>query len=538
MHWIDRVVQGILEYWGEKSTINCNSGLSVSGLQHVGRLRGEITIANVIKEKLRDLGHNSRHTLILYTQDEWKGKESQLKVFQNPEEAKQYRGWRLIDVPDPYGCHDGWVQHYWMDFGDYLDEFSIDVKIITTTEIYRQESMKKIIKSIMEKRKRAREIINKYRGRKPYPEDWIPFEALCPDCRRIGAKVVSIDLDRWMAEYVCSCGSHGWSNMEFGKLNWRLEWTALWMVLDVGFEPFGKDHATPGGSRDSCVDLAENLLQFKPPYGLPYEWVGLSENGKDLGDMGSSDFKGFTPKDWLRYAEPEPLRYIYLYNDPMRRITLGLKQIPQYVNNYDRAERIYYGIEEVASKEEETRIKRSYELARLTPPPNKMPFQLPYLHAVLLAQVLPEENRVEEAVERLKKCGLLKEIDDESLKHIEIRLEKAGRWAEEQAPESYKIRILKEINQKILDSLSLWQKNMLKRVAEALKAIGWNENEIKDSMSNIGKAYCKTKEQQREFFEAMYQVILGRKYGPRIAPLLSILNRDWVIRRFEEASTK
>jgi hypothetical protein len=33
-------------------------------------------------------------------------------------------GWPLIRVPDPKGCHSNWVEHYWEDFGGYLDKFT------------------------------------------------------------------------------------------------------------------------------------------------------------------------------------------------------------------------------------------------------------------------------------------------------------------------------------------------------------------------------------------------------------------------------
>ena len=47
----------------------------------------------------------------------------------------------------------------------------------------------------------------------------------------------------------CACGWEG--DVEAaggGKLTWRVDWPARWRICGCTFEPFGKDHATRGGS--------------------------------------------------------------------------------------------------------------------------------------------------------------------------------------------------------------------------------------------------------------------------------------------------
>ena len=117
---------------GGKQDLVVNAGLSVSGLQHVGRLRGEITLSHLLTRSLQQEGRTILQSLVLYTQDEWKGKEGQVGQFRN-EDGRQYTGRRLIDVPDPFGCHRNWVEHYWQDFGGVLDRFAPGIRIVTTT---------------------------------------------------------------------------------------------------------------------------------------------------------------------------------------------------------------------------------------------------------------------------------------------------------------------------------------------------------------------------------------------------------------------
>jgi len=178
---------------GPKDDLVVNAGLSVSGLQHVGRLRGEISLAQFLTRSLAGAGRTVLQSLVLYTQDEWKGKPGQLAAFRGDEGAK-YVGRRLIDVPDPGGCHASWVDHYWQDFGGVLERFAPGVRIVSTTEAYRNPEMKAIVHDLVSRAEQVRGVVNKYRSRRPYPSGWIPFEAFCDACGTIGARTLPVRL--------------------------------------------------------------------------------------------------------------------------------------------------------------------------------------------------------------------------------------------------------------------------------------------------------------------------------------------------------
>ena len=539
-HWIDALVQDIIEYWGaDTSKIDCSCGLSVSGLQHVGRLRGEITLSNTVMQQLRNHGHKSKHYVVRYTSDEWKGKAGQLAQFPNPNEAKEYVGRRLIDIPDPQGELNGWVDHYWLDFGDYLDHFSRDTTIVSTNEIYTWPEMHELVRFTIEHREQARNLINKYRVRNPYPEEWFPINVVCESCHRISTTtVIGVDLDAYTADYRCDgCNHEGTTTIENGKLSWRLEWAALWKVLDVGFEPFGKDHATPGGSRDSAKEIAETFYKFKPPVPYANEWVGLIENGVDKGDMGSSDFSGFTPKTWVSVAPGVALRYIYLKNKSMKRITLGLEYIPNYIGQYERAERVYYEIDSPkAPPNEIADIRRSYELANLDPLSDTAPLQVPFLHAVLLAQVIPEDQLPKVAITKLIEGGIVsKSLTKNQREYIKTRLERAKTWVLNFAPDSYRITTLstppKNLNQSITDEL----RNAYQQLLDKLDPQKWTEPAITAAMKQLTQLM--PKETQRDFFRNIYQVFFGSDQGPRISALFAFSDPTLVQARLQYLAT-
>ncbi|WP_069808381.1 lysine--tRNA ligase [Vulcanisaeta thermophila] len=544
-HWIDRIAEQVMSRCKSLGKDECvlNGGLSVSGLQHIGRLRGEIIMNSVIAEKLRDAGFRVRQILTLYTVDPWKGKDKQLEQFVSPDVGRKYVEWPLERVPDPKGCHRSWVEHYWRDFGDYLDYFARNVEVITTGELYRESPrMREFIVMTMERKDKLIEVINKYRGRNPYPRDWVPFEPICENCGRIGtAEVTKVDLEKYEVEYRCTyCGYQGRTKMTNGKLPWRIEWVAIWYTLNVDFEPYGKDHAMPGGSRDSALDIARTVYGIEPPMGTWYEWVGYVVNGKDVGDMGSSDFIGFTPREWVEVAEPEVLRYIYIFHEPTRRLTFGLENVYQYVDMYDRAERLYYGVEKPSPKEKDylDLIIKSYQYAQLRPIPREMPLQLPYLHAVALIQTLPAslslEDLVNAAIKRLRDTRVLtRDLDELSIERIRSRLLRARNWLNKYAPETFRIKPLETLPETIKASLTDIQREKLRLLINELeKLTSWDEESIKEAMKRVPR---ESKDVERAFFEATYLVFFGKPSGPRIAPYLAMLGRDFVLGRLRDA---
>ncbi len=535
-HWIDALVKEIIRYWGEDATkIDCSCGLSVSGLQHVGRLRGEITLTNTVMHQLREKGYVSEHYIVRYTSDEWKGKEGQLAQFPNPDEAKEYVGRRLVDVPDPQSELVSWVDRYWLDFGEYLDHFSRDATLVSTNEIYTWPKMHELVRFTIQHREQAREMVNKYRVRNPYPEGWFPISVVCEECQRISTTtVIDVDLDAYTANYRCEgCNHEGTTSIENGKLSWRVEWAALWKVLDVGFEPFGKDHATPGGSRDSAKEIAETFFKFKPPVPYANEWVGLIENGVDKGDMGSSDFNGFTPKTWVSVAPGEALRYIYLKNKSMKRLTLGLEYIPTYIGQYERAERVYYEIDTPkAPPHEIDDIRRSYELANLEPLSDAMPPQVPYLHAVLLTQIIPPEKLPNAAFDKLAESGITpRKLTKNQRTEITTRLDQARTWVTTYAPQTYRVTTLPKPPKGLNKSIPKELRPFYQQLAEVLNPKQWTEQAITDAMKDLTGSM--PKDTQRAFFRYLYQAFFGTDKGPRISAYFAFADPSLVHARLQ-----
>jgi lysyl-tRNA synthetase class 1 len=537
VHWIDALADWLEERLRRrgKQVYVFNGGLSVSGLQHVGRLRGEIVIPETVRRILEQRGLRIKQYLTLYTQDAWKGKESQLRAFPDPEKARRYIGWPLIRVPDPKGELSSWVERFWRDFGPYIGEFTDGrIEVVTTTELYKGK-LREFVKMTFERRDEVRKVINKYRGRKPYPEGWIPFEPICAGCGRIDTtEALEVDMAGERVRYRCKhCGYEGWAGFDEGKLNWRIEWVGVWWALGVDFEPYGKDHATPGGSRDSANELALTVYGVQPPEGLPYELVALrTEQGES--DMSSSDFIGVTPREWLEVAHPEILRFLILKTPPMRKLVISMRDIPLYYDQYYRAERVYFKVESTGSEKEDILLARSYELSFARGgPPERLPAQPPYTHVAILSQVLPRESWLDEGVRRLQRSGHLPDKPTSfDLERVKGLFARAKVWVEKYAPEQLRIRVLDKVEPEVCSSIPGWARETFHRIAEALdKLERWDENAIKEVLISATQGWDAAR--RREFYRYFYRIFVGRDSGPRAAPLLALLDRRFVVERLE-----
>jgi len=540
-HWIDKLTGDLIAHWPDIKDFHCNCGISISGKQHVGRLRGEIVLTNAVVQELQRKGFSATHYLILYTSDPWKGKEGQLNSFSDPNEAKQYINWRLVDVPDPTGKESSWVDYFWQEFGNPLSKFGKNIEIIRTHEFYKTEEMKQTIKTLIQQKEAVRTILNKYRKDNPFPKNWIPFNPFCSKCNRIGTTTaLEIDIDSYKVRYSCSaCNEEGWSDMQLGKLTWRLEWLAIWYTLNIHFEPYGKDHATPGGSRDSCIEVLESILHRSGPFGFWNEWVGYSEGRTDHGDMTSSGFIGFTPTTWLKYADSTILRYLYLKPPPKRRIVLGLDKIPNYISDYDKAQRIYHGIEIFDDESELATIRRSYEIAHFNTVPPYIGFQLDFSQAIILSQLVEKgEAGTKQAIEKLQATGILtEEVTEDIRKHIHKRLNQAAEWISDCAPSHLIIEIPEKISKEICSQIDSEMKEIINDLASTLSEISWTEEGIKNCMMAVKGKFSLSRKQMTLFFGALYQILLGTKRGPRFAPFIAALEKEWVINRLSEIDT-
>ena len=72
------------------------------------------------------------------------------------------------------------------------------------------------------------------------------------------------------------------------KLPWRVDWPMRWNYEKVEFEPAGKEHSTPGGSRTTANIIVKEVWNREPPVHKMYDFIILKgQGGKMSGSLGN-----------------------------------------------------------------------------------------------------------------------------------------------------------------------------------------------------------------------------------------------------------
>jgi lysyl-tRNA synthetase class 1 len=358
-------------------------------------------------------------------------------------------------------------------------------------------------------RDRIAGILEELTGKKA-EEGWSPFNPLCPGCGRItGGRVLGFSAEAETVDYACECGAQGTLSMTGGgKLTWRVDWPARWWVLGVTIEPFGKDHASKGGSYDTGIRIVREVFGVEPPSPIPYEWIGL----KGMGDMSSSKGNVISVADALEVMPPDVLRYLVVRSKPMKAITFdpGLPVL-SLVDEYDDAE-------------SKNRDARAIALSRAS---SWKPVGVPFKHLVVVLQIAAFDRK--RTVEILAQNGY-KDLDAGALG---ARIEYAARWLEKYAPEEIKFRLSETLPPEAA-RLDAAQKEFLGRLAKRL-APGMSGDEIHALIYELAKESGETP--AAHLFEAIYLALAGKTRGPRAGAFLSFVGAERAARRFAEAAS-
>jgi lysyl-tRNA synthetase class 1 len=443
-----------------------------------------------------------------------------------PPEWKEHLTRPVREVPDPWGCHDSYAEHFMAIFEEEVSKLGIEVDFLHAYELYKSGEYAEEIRTALAKREEIKAILDKYRERAKQPpleESWQPVMVYCPKCRK-EAEFVSWD-GGWKVSYKCPhCGGEGETDIREGnvKLRWRVDWPMRWAHFKVDFEPAGKDHLAAGGSYDTGREIVEKIFGWPSPIDLMYEFVGIKgQKGKMSGSKGNV----ILLSDLYEVLEPGIIRFIYAKARPNKelKIDLGLGLLNLY-DEFDRVERIYFGIERAKNPEEEEELKRTYELS-MPKVPDRLTAQAPFRFLVTLVQMphLDEEG----IIRVLQEQGHVpEELSEDDVERIRLRIRLARNWVEKYAPENVKFSILEEPPEIEL------RPEIREAMLEVAEWLSSRESFTVDELNNaIYDAAKKREIPSKEWFKALYNVFIGKDRGPRLASFLASLDRDFVIRR-------
>jgi len=513
-HWADGVAAELLKRGGKQVI---ETGTSISGIPHIGNASDVIradAIRKVLAEKKSDV------ELIWVADDS----DPFRKVPGGMEVLKDFLGYPVKDIPDPYGCHKNFVDHFVSKFIDELADFGVKPTIYSGTELYRSGALNEEIKTALERSKEIIAILNKFRTT-PLPENHIPWTPVCEKCGRIStAKAYARDGTK--IKYVCKttqvtggeaegCGYEGEVDAlkGVGKMPWRVEWAARWHHFKVSCEPLGKEHAAAGGSFWTSKEVCRDVFGWEPPMPVIYEFFTL--NGEKIS---SSRGNVITLSEWGKICEPEVLKFL-MYKRLNKQRDINLSTIPVLVDEYDEAERSYYSSENL--NEDAIKAMRSYDLSQVG---CAKYLQVPYTLCTTLSQIVADLD-IERIAKKLTALGY-KDFDHGRL---ERRLILSKNWVESHGPENLRFKLLSEDDsRKGYEMLDAKQKEGLKKLAREI-----NTNLAPEQFHKRIYETARSIDLKPDMlFEAIYKVLIGKSKGPKAASFMLTLDKGYIEKRF------
>lgn len=500
---------------------------SLSGVLHIGRLSDTIRGESVYRA-LKDAGAKAR--LIWVAED----MDPMRKVPKGvPKKFEKYIGVPVTDVPDPFGCHKSYAEHFVSEYFKVIDEFvSANMPKFSMRKEYKKGSFRPYIKRIMERMDKVIGIQNKYRTN-PLKKGWSPWQPICENCGKIITPKITGYENRTVF-YKCEdysfekttakgCGYEGENNplKGNGKLVWKSEWAMQWAYWKVVSEGAGKEYQVPMSAWWVNAEIVEKIYGFPMPVPIFYEHI-LIDGKKMSASLGNVVY----PKDWLKVAPPELLRFFY-NKKLMKMRSFSWSELPKLYDDYQHYQNVYFGKEKIKNKREREHMKRLFEISQKGKP---FLVKIPFDFASMIAQIVPEKEWKRKGLEILKRTGHIKKVSREEEKCIVFLFRYAKNWIRKYMPENERICLVKEVSKEIKSKLSRVQKNAVKELAEALGG-EMDETEIYNILWKIAE---RNNLKPPEFFEAVYLVLLGRRRGPRLAPFIVMVGKEKIIKLLKQ----
>jgi lysyl-tRNA synthetase class 1 len=470
------------------------TGYGPSGLPHIGTF-GEVARTSMVRHAFRLLTEDNVPTRLICFSDDMDGLRKVPDNIPNKEMVAQHLGKPLTQVPDPFNEHKSFGHHNNARLKAFLDTFGFDYEFLSATECYTSGRFDATLLKVLEHYDAIRDVILPTLG----PErraTYSPFLPISPETGQV-LQVPIIDRD-------LASGAIVYKDPDTGKLTqvavtrghcklqWKADWAMRWAALGVDYEMAGKDLI-------DSVRLSGHICRIlgkRQPEGFIYE-LFLDENGEKIS---KSRGNGLTIEEWLTYASPESLA-LYMYQGPRKAKRLYFDVIPRAVDEYV-GHLAAYPKEDQAAK----LMNPVWHIHNGAPPEAELPISFALL--LNLASASNSEDR-----EVL--WGFIRRYAPDATPEGHPLLDElvgyAIRYFHDFVKPSKTYRAPTEKERAALSDLE----TRLGALPENVPAEG-----IQNEVYAVGKAH--DFEPLRDWFQALYQVLLGQTQGPRFGSFVEL----------------
>ena len=487
-----------------KGHVLFETGYGPSGLPHIGTF-GEVARTTMIRrafELISDIP-----TRLICFSDDVDGMRKVPGNVPNPEALEEHLQRPLTSVPDPFGEYDSFGAHNNAMLRRFLDTFGFEYEFISATEYYKSgqfdevllracvrydDVMAVMLKSLREERRQTYSIflpIHPETGRVLY----VPIKSV-----DAAAGTITFDDPESGDEMTLPVtGGHV-------KLQWKPDFGARWAALDVDFEMYGKDHST----NTPIYDRICEILGGKKPEHFTYE-LFLDENGEKIS---KSKGNGLTIDEWLTYASTESLSY-FMYLKPKTAKRMHFDVIPKAVDEYHQQLRAYPG-QDAAGKVNNP----VWHIHGGNVPESKM--VVPFSMLLNLASVSAAEDKD-------KLWGFIQRYAPDASPEGNPDMDQAAGFA---------VRYYNDFVKptKVFRAPSDLEREALSELRDQLKVWegGLDGEELQGLVFAVGRERF---EPMRDWFKALYEVLLGASQGPRFGGFIALYGVDETVALIDRA---
>ena len=312
-----------------KDEVIFETGYGPSGLPHIGTF-GEVARTTMVRHAFRVLTADKIKTRLIAFSDDMDGLRKVPDNVPNKDALALDLGKPLTQVRDPFGTHPSFGEHNNARLRSFLDRFGFDYEFMSSTQCYKSGRFDATLLKMLARFDKVMAIMLPSL-REERASTYSPFLPIDPQTGIVlqvpvtahDAKAGTITYEHPDTKEPITVPVTGGAC----KLQWKPDWAMRWIALGVDYEMAGKDLI-------DSVKLSGEIckaLDGKPPEGFNYE-LFLDEKGQKIS---KSKGNGLTIDEWLRYASPESLS-LFMYREPKSAKRLYFDVIPRQVDDYQQ----------------------------------------------------------------------------------------------------------------------------------------------------------------------------------------------------------
>jgi len=326
----------------KKEEVLFETGYGPSGLPHIGTFC-EVARTTMVRTAFRLLTRDEIPTRLICFSDDMDGMRKIPDTVPDPAALEEHLQKPLSAVPNPFGGdYESFADHNNQMLQRFLDTYGFDYEFASATDYYTSGRFDETLLRAAEKFDDIMGVMLPTLGAERQAT-YSPFLPISPKTGRVlyvpmkhvDAKAGTITFDDEDGTEVTLPVTGG--NV---KLQWKPDFGMRWAALGIDFEMFGKDHQTNAVIYDRIC----KILGAEPPEHYVYE-LFLDDKGQKIS---KSKGNGIAIDEWLAYATTESLA-LFVYQKPRAAKRLYFDAIPRAVDDYYTFVGAYHG-QEIAEK--------------------------------------------------------------------------------------------------------------------------------------------------------------------------------------------